>query len=341
MGEQQARLLRLEIHKYSKSSKPVAYHFPGSGLGILLFDLTPDLTKIAGIRRVRQLKRSNFEPTQYQLELELFTLRQASEIKFQAKLHRILSREDTDILRWMNEPNLKSLPVSPHPEVTPEEMAWAGARSGTIGEGMSILVVGSGALAGAGYLSWTGSPVGYLVAVILGLMGLSAFNGLRNHEWRFAKKAEPTKLSELKIRKRELRETDERKTREALTAFEARLGDYSGWQTLSPREFEHAVARTLIGLGFSSTQVTQASKDGGVDVEAIDREGRRTIIQAKRYSKKVGVAVVRETIGVRSTRPDVDRAIVFSLAGFTSGARSLADQTDVELMDAKSMTLKV
>jgi restriction system protein len=68
-------------------------------------------------------------------------------------------------------------------------------------------------------------------------------------------------------------------------------------------EFEHLV-RELFDKEFSSrggeVRVTQSSRDGGVDAVAFDPDpitGGKVVIQAKRYTKTVGVAAVRDLYG--------------------------------------------
>lgn len=69
---------------------------------------------------------------------------------------------------------------------------------------------------------------------------------------------------------------------------------------LSPGEFEHLIRRLFEAVGMKSW-VTQASKDEGVDGVAINEDpivGGLCIIQAKRYSKIVGVEAVHALAGV-------------------------------------------
>ncbi|MEV1168151.1 restriction endonuclease [Nonomuraea sp. NPDC049784] len=69
---------------------------------------------------------------------------------------------------------------------------------------------------------------------------------------------------------------------------------------LSPAEFEHFVRQLFEAMGMKSW-VTQASRDDGVDAVAINEDpmfGGLCIIQAKRYSKAVGIEAVRALAGV-------------------------------------------
>ncbi|WFE54745.1 restriction endonuclease [Micromonospora sp. WMMD1155] len=70
--------------------------------------------------------------------------------------------------------------------------------------------------------------------------------------------------------------------------------------TLSPGEFEHLIRRLFESIGMKSW-VTQASKDEGVDGVAVNEDpivGGLCIIQAKRYSKIVGLEAVHALAGV-------------------------------------------
>ena len=64
-------------------------------------------------------------------------------------------------------------------------------------------------------------------------------------------------------------------------------------------------------------------------------------MQAKHYSGNVGVAVVREMIGIKTSRSGYPRTLVFSLMGFTRGAKQLAVEQIIELRDIKSEMIKV
>jgi restriction system protein len=70
--------------------------------------------------------------------------------------------------------------------------------------------------------------------------------------------------------------------------------------TLSPGAFEHLIRRLFEAMGMKAW-VTQASKDDGVDGVAINDDpivGGLCIIQAKRYSRIVGVEAVQALAGV-------------------------------------------
>ncbi|MFI6599672.1 restriction endonuclease [Nonomuraea sp. NPDC050536] len=69
---------------------------------------------------------------------------------------------------------------------------------------------------------------------------------------------------------------------------------------MTPAEFEHFVRQLFEAMGMKSW-VTQSSKDDGVDAVAVNEDpvfGGLCIIQAKRYSKAVGIESVRALAGV-------------------------------------------
>jgi restriction system protein len=82
-----------------------------------------------------------------------------------------------------------------------------------------------------------------------------------------------------------------------------RLDERFNLAAMDWEDFEHLI-RELFEKEFSKpgceVRVTQASRDGGVDSVVFDPDpihGRKTVIQAKRYTNIVGVAAVRELYG--------------------------------------------
>ncbi len=69
---------------------------------------------------------------------------------------------------------------------------------------------------------------------------------------------------------------------------------------LTPTEFEHLIRQLFEAIGMEAWN-TQASKDEGVDAVAVSKDpvfNGECIIQAKRYSKLVGVESVQALAGV-------------------------------------------
>jgi restriction system protein len=73
---------------------------------------------------------------------------------------------------------------------------------------------------------------------------------------------------------------------------------------LSPVEFEHLIRHLFETIGMKSW-VTQASRDDGVDAVAINEDpivGGLCVIQAKRYSRVVGLEAIHALAGVMNDK---------------------------------------
>jgi restriction system protein len=110
--------------------------------------------------------------------------------------------------------------------------------------------------------------------------------------------------------------------------------DYANSRTsfsmhMDPRAYEAMVADALQDIGWT-TRLTKGSGDQGVDVIAEMRE-KRVVIQCKRYQSPIGNGAVQEAYAGRSFE-DADFAAVVSNAGFTVGARQIAEATRVVLL---------
>ncbi|MGW0196930.1 restriction endonuclease [Nonomuraea sp. NPDC003201] len=94
---------------------------------------------------------------------------------------------------------------------------------------------------------------------------------------------------------------------------------------IDPRDFEYLIERLYDSMGYE-TELTPRSKDGGRDVIAARREvGRseRLLIEVKRYSAPVGVALVRALLGVVSNEK-VNKGVLVTCSVFTRGAINLS-----------------
>lgn len=66
---------------------------------------------------------------------------------------------------------------------------------------------------------------------------------------------------------------------------------------LSPSQFEEYVARRIFERQGFSVLNTPDVKDGGIDILLTDAEGRRAVVQCKRYRGTVGAETVRDLYG--------------------------------------------
>lgn len=103
--------------------------------------------------------------------------------------------------------------------------------------------------------------------------------------------------------------------------------------SLSWRDFEKALAITLERIGFE-IELRRGTKDGGIDILAIKRAEtfgvHRYLVQAKRYSQRVGVSVVRELLFLHSHHR-VTKSCLASTSSFTKGAWKLGKEYEWQL----------
>jgi HJR/Mrr/RecB family endonuclease/DNA-binding CsgD family transcriptional regulator len=103
------------------------------------------------------------------------------------------------------------------------------------------------------------------------------------------------------------------------------------------RMFERILAELLERQGYS-VELQRGTKDGGIDIFALMKDGplgpHRYLVQAKRWAHAVGVAPVRELLFLHN-RHRVTKTCLVTTSRFTRGAWSLADeyQWQLELRD--------
>jgi restriction system protein len=99
---------------------------------------------------------------------------------------------------------------------------------------------------------------------------------------------------------------------------------------LSGAVFEQYLELLFRRLGWR-VERTRAAGDYGGDL-VVSRDGARTVVQAKRYSKPVGVRAVQEVVAAKRAY-DCTEAMVVTNSRFTKQAAHLAGKNDVELWD--------
>jgi restriction system protein len=95
--------------------------------------------------------------------------------------------------------------------------------------------------------------------------------------------------------------------------------------------FERYLASRFRRLGYAAEVVGSSRGDYGGDL-VIRKNGTRTIVQAKRYGKSVGVPAVQQAAAAKSIYDCTD-AMVVTNSRFTQQARKLAKANDVRLID--------
>ncbi|MBY0306906.1 MAG: restriction endonuclease, partial [Sphingomonas sp.] len=112
--------------------------------------------------------------------------------------------------------------------------------------------------------------------------------------------------------------------------------------SISWDDFEHLV-RELFEREFASrggeVKVTQASSDGGVDAVAFDPDpitGGKIVIQAKRYTRTVGVSAVRDLYGTVMNE-GASRGILVTTADYGPDAYAFANGKPLTLMNGANL----
>lgn len=108
---------------------------------------------------------------------------------------------------------------------------------------------------------------------------------------------------------------------------------------MSGTEFEKRVHLLLQKLGYH-VEGTAASGDYGGDHVLTDSNGVRTVVQAKRYSKPVGLTAVQEVVAAKA-RYHCHLAMVITNQTYTRQAKILAKDNGVELWDRPKLIAEI
>lgn len=95
-------------------------------------------------------------------------------------------------------------------------------------------------------------------------------------------------------------------------------------------EFERFLKRLFIFKGYQ-VQETARTGDYGADL-ILKRDGRITVVQAKRYSNNVGAKALQEIYSARA-HYNADNMMVVTTANFTKQAEVMAEEQNIELID--------
>ncbi|MCF2434661.1 restriction endonuclease [Streptomyces thinghirensis] len=102
-------------------------------------------------------------------------------------------------------------------------------------------------------------------------------------------------------------------------------------ERLSPDEFEQAIADLCVRDGCAEVEVVGGAGDLGADVVAVAPDGRRVVIQCKRYDdeNKVGSQDLQRFGGTCFTVHEADVAVVVTSSDFTAPAVEYAEQCGI------------
>ena len=114
------------------------------------------------------------------------------------------------------------------------------------------------------------------------------------------------------------------------------LNDLEKISTMTGIEFENFLIRKLNEIGVTDIQNTPASGDQGADV-IFKYQGKKVVIQAKRYVGKVGNKAIQEVFAAR-TFYSCSAAWVITNSSFTDSAIKLAGKLKVVLIDGRKLS---
>lgn len=103
---------------------------------------------------------------------------------------------------------------------------------------------------------------------------------------------------------------------------------------LQGEEFEDFLLAHFQNLGYDAEK-TSKTNDYGADL-ILKKAGKKTVVQAKRWVSKVGIAAIQEVFGAKSYYK-ADNCIVVSNNYFTPNAINLAKASNVELWDRNKL----
>ncbi len=105
--------------------------------------------------------------------------------------------------------------------------------------------------------------------------------------------------------------------------------------SLSPADFERFVAGLFRKKGYAVT-VRGRSGDHGVDLELLSENGRRAVVQCKRYRNPIGPDIVRELFGTM-IHERVHHSFLVTTADISPAAREWAENKPITLIDGSTL----
>jgi len=127
--------------------------------------------------------------------------------------------------------------------------------------------------------------------------------------------------------------------RQAAEMYAARAQAIQTYHAMTAREFEEALAYLCSRDGCPEVHVTGRTGDLGADVLAVTPDGRRMVIQAKRYvvGNLVTGPALQKFGGTCYAVHRADIAAVVTTSGFTKQARDYANAMRIALFDTDAL----
>jgi len=111
-------------------------------------------------------------------------------------------------------------------------------------------------------------------------------------------------------------------------AWLAKLRTLEGLRALTPTEFEHAVGQMLVAHGYRDVTRTGGAGDLMADLTCTSADGRRAVIQCKRYGPEspIGSPEIQKFIGMVTVHHRAHLGIFVTSSSFTEPAKRLGEQ---------------
>ncbi|MFF9624517.1 restriction endonuclease [Streptomyces griseosporeus] len=182
-------------------------------------------------------------------------------------------------------------------------------------------------------------------AVVLGVTGLSAALAVRRRRHRLSARTARRAAEALEegaltaLEEWETPVTDTPPVVEAPAAAAVQgLGAYD-YEALDADEFEQAVAELCARDGCTGVEVVGGAGDLGADVLAVAPDGRRVVIQCKRYEDghRVGSQDLQRFGGTCYTVHEADVAALVTTSDFTAPAVEYAEHCGIVCVDGAAL----
>lgn len=102
--------------------------------------------------------------------------------------------------------------------------------------------------------------------------------------------------------------------------------------------FEYYLKELYVSMGYS-VKTTKRSGDFGADL-ILTKDGRKIVVQAKRYKSNVGLKAIQEANSARSHYNAIDAWVVTN-SHFTKAAITLAASNSVKLVDREQLIKEI
>ena len=112
--------------------------------------------------------------------------------------------------------------------------------------------------------------------------------------------------------------------------------DLEQMMAMDPAEFEEYVAQRVFNHRGYTVNNTRNTKDGGVDIQVIDRFGQTAVVQCKRYRGTVGESTVRDLYGTM-IHFEASYAYLVTTGAISDEARRWAVGKPIELIDGREL----